>query len=46
MTEAEYDLALARIDELFDSEVGSDDFKKAERLIALVKIYEEKYYKI
>lgn len=45
-TEAGYDLALARIDELFDSKPGSKDFDEVELLMALVKLYEEQYYKI
>jgi HTH-type transcriptional regulator / antitoxin HigA len=45
-TEEEYNSALARIDELFDSVPGSKDFDEAELLIALVELYEEKHYKI
>jgi len=45
-TEAEYDVALARIDELFDAKKGTKDFDEVELLLALVEIYEEEYYPI
>jgi HTH-type transcriptional regulator / antitoxin HigA len=45
-TEDEYNSALARIDELFDSKPGSKDFDEVELLMALVEIYEEQHYKI
>lgn len=45
-TEEDYDLALARIDELFDSKPGSKDFDEAELLMTLVELYEQQHYKI
>lgn len=45
-TENDYNLALARMDELFDSKPGSKNFDEAELLIALIEIYEERHYKI
>lgn len=45
-TEDEYSSALARIDVLFDAEPGSKDLDEAEFLMALVKLYEDKNYKI
>jgi HTH-type transcriptional regulator / antitoxin HigA len=45
-TEEEYNSALARIDVLFDAEPGSKDFDEAEFLMVLVKLYEDKHYKI
>lgn len=45
-TETDYNSALARIDELFDSKPGSKDFDEAELLMALVELYEEQHYKI
>lgn len=45
-TETDYNLALARMDELFDSKPGSKNFDEAELLIALIELYEERNYKI
>jgi len=45
-TENDYNLALARMDELFDSKPGSKNFDEAELLIALIELYEERHYKI
>lgn len=45
-TEEDYNLALARIDELFDSKPGSKDFDEVELWLALVELYEEKHYRI
>ena len=45
-TEDDYNSALARIDELFDSKPGSKDFDEAELLMTLVEIYESQHYKI
>lgn len=45
-TEEEYNSALARIDELFDSVPGSKKFDEVELLMTLVELYEEKHYKI
>jgi HTH-type transcriptional regulator / antitoxin HigA len=45
-TEAEYNTALGRIDELFDVTPDSPDFNEVELLIALVELYEQKNYKI
>jgi HTH-type transcriptional regulator/antitoxin HigA len=45
-TEAEYTIALHRIDELFDCTPESKDFDEVELLLALVELYEQKQYKI
>ncbi len=45
-TEADYNLALARLEELFDAKPGSKNFDEAELLMTLVEIYEEQHYKI
>lgn len=45
-TEAEYNTALGRIDELFDVSPESEKFNEVELLIALVELYEQQHYKI
>ena len=45
-TEAEYTMALSRIDELFDVTPESKEFNEVELLIALVELYEQRHYKI
>jgi HTH-type transcriptional regulator/antitoxin HigA len=45
-TEAEYDVALARVDELFDAKKGTKDFDEVELLLALVEMYEAEHYAI
>ena len=45
-TEADYQVALERIDEIFDSKPGSKHFDEAELLMKLVEFYEEQHYKI
>lgn len=45
-TEKDYNSALARIEELFDSKPGSKNFDEVELLMALVELYEEKHFKI
>lgn len=45
-TEAEYNTALGRIDELFDVTPDSKEFNEVELLIALVELYEQQHYKI
>lgn len=45
-TEAEYEEALSRIDELFDSKPGSKDFDEVELLVVLVDLYEKEHYPI
>lgn len=45
-TEEEYNLALSRINDLFDSLPGSKDYDEAKSLITLVEIYESDHYKI
>ena len=45
-TEAEYNTALGRIDELFDVTPDSKEFNEVELLIALVDLYEQQHYKI
>ena len=45
-TDEEYNIALSRIDQLFDVTPDSKEFNEAELLIALVELYEQKHYKI
>lgn len=45
-TEADYNAALARLEELFDAKPGSKNFDEAELLMTLVELYEEQHYKI
>ena len=45
-TEAQYDAALARIDELFDAVPGTEDFRELEFLVLLVEQYEDHTYPI
>lgn len=46
LTEKDYDLALARIDELFDVKPGSKEFEEIELLMAKVEMYEHEHYMI
>ena len=45
-TEAAYQEALARIEQLFDVKPDSKDFDEAELLITLISLYEAEHYKI
>ncbi len=45
-TEADYDAALARIDELFHSEPASPEGEELDVLIDLVEHYEDRHYPI
>ena len=45
-TEKDYNLALGRIDELFDAQPNSKEYDEVELLMALVEIYEQEHYKI
>ncbi|PHR44285.1 MAG: transcriptional regulator [Fluviicola sp.] len=45
-TEADYNKALARMEELFDAKPNSKEFDEAELLMALIELYEEQHYKI
>lgn len=45
-TEADYQKALARMDELFDAKPNTNEFDEAELLMALIELYEEQHYKI
>lgn len=45
-TEEEYESALARIDELFDSEPDTPEGDEFELLVSLVEIYEKEHYPI
>lgn len=45
-TEADYNTALTRIDELFDITPESKEFDEVELLIALVELYEQQHYKM
>lgn len=45
-TEADYNAALARIDEHFGATPGSKNFDEVELLMKLVEFYEEQQYKI
>ena len=43
-TEAEYNDALKRIDELFDAEQGTSEADELELLVALVELYEKEHF--
>ena len=45
-TEADYNDALKRIDELFDAEQGSPEADELELLVALVELYEKEHFPI
>ena len=45
-SEAEYQFALARIDQLFDAPRGTKEAGELELLVLVVNNYEEKYYPI
>lgn len=45
-TEEEYNIALRRLDELFDVTPESKEFNEAELLITLIELYEQKHFKI
>lgn len=45
-TEKEYDAALDRLNEIFDSNPNSDEGQEAELLVLLIENYEEEHYKI
>ena len=45
-TEQQYDLALKRLEEIFDSSPGTAEGKEAELLALLIENYEEDHYKI
>lgn len=45
-TEADYQEALARMDELFDAKPNTNEFDEAELLMALIELYEGQHYKI
>ena len=45
-TEEEYKAALARIDEIFDSEKGTPEGEELDELAGLVEFYEDKHYPI
>ncbi len=44
--EQDYDLALARLNEIFDSSIGSPDGDEAEILVLLIENYEKIYHPI
>ncbi len=46
MTETEYKLALARIEELMDAEDDTLEGDELERLVTLVEAYEDEHYPI
>ena len=43
-TEAEYDVALARISELLDAEIDSPEGEELDRISTLVEVYEAEHY--
>ena len=45
-TEAEYNDALKKIDELFDAEPGTSEADELELLVALVELYENEHFPI
>lgn len=45
-TEADYEVALAEIEKLFDAELGTPEGDRLDILVTLVEAYEEKHYPI
>jgi len=45
-TQADYDEALKRLDELFDAQAGTPESDEADVLVTLINAYEEKNFKI
>lgn len=45
-TEAEYEMALLRLEEIFGAELGSKEGEELEFLSGLVETYEKKHYPI
>lgn len=45
-TETDYNEALVQMEELFDAKPNTEEFDKAELLIALIELYEQQQYKI
>lgn len=45
-TEEDYNLAMKRIDELFDAEEGTPECDELELLVALVELYEKERFPI
>lgn len=43
-TEADYEAALARVDELMDARAGTSEEEELEVLVTLVEVYEDKHY--
>ena len=43
-TDADYETALARIDEIFEAEHGSLEGRELDVLVDLVELYESKYF--
>lgn len=46
MTEQEYELALKRLNDIFDADTGTPEGDEALRLIKKIEKYEEKHYPI
>lgn len=44
--ETEYELALLRLEEIFDAEFGSKEGQEMDALCSLVEAYEKKHYPI
>lgn len=45
-TEEQYNIAMERIDELFDAKPNTKEFDELELLVMLVDLYEDKYHHI
>ena len=45
-SEEDYNIALNRIEEIFDAKLGSPEFDEMELLVKLVEIYEDEKYPI
>lgn len=45
-TEIEYQMALNRMEKLFDLKPGDENFDEAELLITLIELYEQQFHKI
>jgi len=45
-TEADYDAALARVEAIFDSEPGTDEFDELEVWVTLIGVYEDRHHPV
>ena len=45
-TKEEYDIALSKLDKVFDVEKSSPEFEQVQQLVDQISAYEEKHFKI